>query len=114
MSDKIYTNSAEVVNAYAHRELTLEECNRRLKELGSAPLRSPLEPKITPEMAAKGYCLLDTGTGSYDVVQVVDGELVDSDMGEMAAFVLLGDKWHEVRGKRVMNLPTDEGTVPER
>ena len=101
MSDKIYTNSAEVVNAYAHRELTLEECNRRLKELGSAPLRDPLEPKIT-------------GTGSYDVVQVVDGELVDSDMGEMAAFVLLGDKWHEVRGKRVMNLPTDEGTVPER
>ena len=54
-------------------------------------------------MAAKGYCLLDTGTGSYDVVQVVDGQLVDSDMGEMAAFVLLGDgKWHEVRGKRVL------------
>ena len=53
-------------------------------------------------MAAKGYCLLDTGTGSYDVVQVKDGELVDSDMGEMAAFVLLGGKWHEVRGKKVL------------
>ena len=84
------------------------------QELGSAPLRDPREPKITPEMAKQGYCLLDTGTGSYDVVQVVDGQLVDSDMGEMAAFVLLGGKWHEVRGKRVMNLPTDEGTVPER
>ena len=114
MSNKIYTNSAEVVNAYAHGELTLEECNRRLKELGSAPLRDPLEPKITPEMAAKGYCLLDTGTGSYDVVQVVDGQLVDSDMGEMAAYVLLGDgKWHEVKGRKVMDIPA-EGTVPER
>ena len=99
-----YKTSTEVINAYAHGELSLEECNARLKELGSAPLRSPLEPKITPEMAAKGYCLLDTGTGSYDVVQVRGGELVDSDMGEMAAYVLLGDgKWHEVRGKKVMD-----------
>lgn len=98
-----YKTSTEVISAYAHGELTLEECNQRLKELGGAPLRDPLEPKITPEMAAKGYCLLDTGTGSYDVVRVVDGQLVDSDMGEMAAFVLLGDgKWHEVRGKRVL------------
>ena len=98
-----YKTSTEVISAYAHGELTLEECTRRLKELGSAPLRNPLEPKITPEMAAKGYCLLDTGTGSYDVVRVVDGQLVDSDMGEMAAFVLLGDgKWHEVRGRKVL------------
>lgn len=99
-----YKTSTEVISAYAHGELTLEECNRRLKEMGSAPLRDPLEPKITPEMAAKGYCLLDTGTGSLDVVQVVDGELVDSDMGEMAAFVLMGGKWHEVRGKKVMDI----------
>ena len=98
-----YKTSTEVINAYAHGELSLEECNACLKELGSAPLRNPLEPKITPEMAAKGYCLLDTGTGSYDVVQVVDGQLVDSDMGEMAAYVLLSDdKWHEVKGKKVL------------
>lgn len=98
-----YKTSTEVINAYAHGELSLEECNARLKELGSAPLRSPLEPKLTPEMEKQGYCLLDTGTGSYDVVRVVDGQLVDSDMGEMAAFVLLGDgKWHEVRGKKVL------------
>nr|DAI73760.1 MAG TPA: protein of unknown function (DUF1707) [Caudoviricetes sp.] len=92
----------EIINAYAHGELTLEECNRRLKELGSAPLRDPLEPKITPEMAKQGYCLLDTGTGSYDVVQVRDGQLVDSDMGEMAANVLLKGKWYEVKGKKVI------------
>ena len=108
-----YKTSTEVISAYAHGELTLEECNRRLKELGSAPLRNPLEPKITPEMAAKGYCLLDTGTGSYDVVRVVDGQLVDSDMGEMVAFVLLGGKWHEVKARKVLPLPA-EGTIPER
>lgn len=97
-----YKTSTEVISAYAHGELSLEECNAKLRELGSAPLRNPLEPKITPEMAAKGYCLLDTGTGSYDVVQVKDGELVDNDMGEMAAYVLLDGKWHEVRGKKVL------------
>lgn len=102
MNNKIYTNSAEVINAYAHGELTLEECNRRLKELGSAPLRNPLEPKITPEMAKQGYCLLDTGTGSLDVVQVKNGRLVDNDMGEMAAFVLMDGKWHEVKGNKVL------------
>ena len=96
--------TTEIINAYAHGKLTLEECNQRLKELGSAPLRGPLEPKITPEMAAKGYCLLDTGTGSYDVVQVKNGELVDSDMGEMAAFVLMDGKWHEVKGSKVMDI----------
>lgn len=94
--------TTEIINAYAHGELTLEECNKRLKELGSAPLRNPLEPKITPAMAAQGYCLLDTGTGSYDVVQVKNGQLVDSDMGEMAANVLLKGKWYEVKGKKVI------------
>lgn len=97
-----YKTSTEVISAYAHGELTLEECNRRLKELGSAPLRDPLEPKITPEMAKQGYCLLDTGTGSLDPVQVKNGELVDSDMGDMPAFVLMGDKWHEVKGNKVL------------
>ena len=97
-----YKTSTEVISAYAHGELTLEECNRRLKELGSAPLRDPLEPKITPEMAAKGYCLLDTGTGTLDPVQVRDDELVDCDCGEMAAFVCLKGDWFAVEGRRVL------------
>lgn len=96
--------TTEIISAYAHGELTLEECNARLKELGNAPLRNPLEPKITPEMARQGYCLLDTGTGSYDVVQVKNGQLVDSDMGEMAALVLMDGKWHEVKGSKVMDI----------
>ena len=39
-----YNTSTAVISAYAHGELTLEECNQRLKELGSAPLRNPMEP----------------------------------------------------------------------
>lgn len=98
-----YKTSTEVINAYAHGELTLEECNEKLKAMGSGLMLDPNRVKITPEMAEQGYCLLDTGTGSYDVVQVKNGELADSDMGEMAAFVLLGDsKWHEVKGKKVL------------
>ena len=73
---------------------------------GQRPLRDPLEPKITPEMEAKGYCLLDP-------VQVRDNELVDSDMGDMPAFVCLKGTWYEVKGRKVMDLPAED-TAPER
>ena len=95
----------EIINAYAMGEITLDECNRRLREHGHPVMLDPNRCKLTPEMAAHGYCLLDTGTGSYVVVRVGVGHLVDSDMGEMAAFVLLGDgKWHEVKGRKVMDI----------
>ena len=94
--------TTEIINAYAHGTLTLEECNAKLAAIGSSLMLDPDRCKLTPEMAAQGYCLLDTGTGSLDVVQVRDGQLVDSDMGEMAAFVLMDGKWHEVKGKKVI------------
>lgn len=97
-------NTTEVITAYARGEITLDECNRRLKELGSGLTLDPDRCKLTPEMARQGYCLLDTGTGSLDVVQVRDGQLVDSDMGEMTAFVLMDGKWHEVKGNKVMDI----------
>ena len=94
----------EIINAYAMGEITLEECNAKLAAIGSSLMLDPDRCKLTPEMASKGYCLLDTGTGSLDVVQVRDGQLVDSDMGEMAANVLLKGKWHEVKGRKVMDI----------
>lgn len=97
--------TTEIIAAYTMGNISLEEANRRLAEAGAGFTLDPDRCKLTPEMAAKGYCLLDTGTGSYDVVRVVDGQLVDIDMGEMAAFVLLGDgKWHEVKGRKVMDI----------
>lgn len=98
------SKSNEVITAYARGEITLDECNHRLKELGSGLTLDPDRCKLTPEKIAQGYCLLDTGTGSLDVVQVRDGQLVDSDMGEMAAFVLMDGKWHEVKGSKVMDI----------
>lgn len=94
--------STEIINAYAHGELTLAECNAKLAAIGSPLMLDPNRNKLTPEMAAQGYCYLDTGTGSLDVVQVKNGRLVDNDMGEMAANVLLKGKWHEVKGKKVI------------
>ena len=39
---------------------------------------------------------------SNGCVQVKNGRLVDNDIGEMAAFVLMGGKWHEVKGNKVL------------
>ncbi len=94
--------TTEIINAYTRGELTLEECNAKLAAIGSSLMLDPNRCKLTPEMAAHGWCYLDTGTGSLDVVQVKEGHLVDSDMGEMAANVLLKGKWYEVKGKKVI------------
>lgn len=94
--------SIEIINAYARGELTLAECNAKLAAIGSSLMLDPNRNKLTPEMVAQGYCYLDTGTGSLDVVQVKNGRLVDNDMGDMPAFVLMGDKWHEVKGNKVL------------
>lgn len=52
----------------------------------------PNNCKLTPEMAAQGYCYFDTGTSSLDVVQVKNDYLVDNNMSDMPAFVLMGNK----------------------
>lgn len=94
--------TAEIINAYAMGEITLDECNRRLREQGHPVMLDPNRCKLTLEMAAQGWCYLDTGTGSLDVVQVKNGYLVDNDMGDMAAAVLLNGKWHTVKGQKVL------------
>ena len=98
------TNTTEIIAAYTMGNIGLEEANRRLAEAGAGFTLDPDRCKLTPEKIAQGYRLLDTGTGSLDVVQVRDGLLVDSDMGEMAAFVLMDGKWHEVKGSKVMDI----------
>nr|DAH49094.1 MAG TPA: hypothetical protein [Caudoviricetes sp.] len=92
----------ETINAYAQGGITLEECNRRLRELGHPILVDPDRPRLTPEMIADGWGLLDTGTGTLDPVQVRDDELVDCDCGEMPAFVCLRGDWYAVEGRRVL------------
>lgn len=92
----------DTINAYAQGELTLEECNAKLRELGHPVMVDPDRPKLTPEMIEAGWGLLDTGTGTLDPVQVRDNELVDTDCGEMPAFVCLKGTWYEVKGRKVI------------
>lgn len=94
--------TTEIVTAYTMGSISLEEANRRLADMGAGFVLDPDRCKLTPEMIEQGWGLLDTGTGSLDPVQVRDDELVDSDMGEMAAYVCLQGSWYEVKGKRVI------------
>ena len=92
----------DTINAYTQGGITLEECNRRLRELGHPIQGNPDRSKLTPEMIERGWGLLDTGTGTLDPVQVRGDELMDTDCGEMPAFVCLQGTWYEVKGKRVV------------
>ena len=94
--------TTKIIAAYAKGELTLEECNAKLRELGHPVMLDPDRPKLTPEMVEQGWGLLDTGTGTLDPVQVLDDELVDSDMGNMPAFVCLAGTWYEVKGNKII------------
>lgn len=92
----------DIITAYTMGGISLEEANRRLDEAGAGFVLDPERCKLTPEMIEQGWGLLDTGTGSYDPVQVKDGELVDNDLGDMPGFVCLPDGWHEVKGRKVL------------
>lgn len=44
---------------------------------------------------------LDTGTGSLDLVEIKDGELVNCDCGDMRAYVYYKGKCYNVNGKKL-------------
>lgn len=94
--------TTEIINAYARGELTLEECNAKLREMGHPVMLDHDRCKLTAEMIEQGWGLLDTGTGTLDPVQVRDDELVDNDMGDMPAFVCLKGTWYEVNGNKII------------
>lgn len=99
---KTFKNSTEVINAYAAGEITLAECNKKLKAMDSGIMLDPDRCKLTPEMVIQGWGLLDTGTGSLDPVRVENMELVDCDCGEMYALCILNGKTYEVHGKKLV------------
>lgn len=96
--------TTEIINAYAHGELTLVECNAKLAAIGSKLMLDPNLCKLTPEMIADGWGLLDTGTGSLDPVQVKNMELVNADCGEMEALCILNGKMYAVHGKKLSEI----------
>ena len=79
-------NSTEMILKYTSGEITLEETNAALKEMGAGVYLDPQKNVLTeaemrrtvvghfPEQA-NGWGLLDTCTGSLDKVQVRNGKL---------------------------------------
>ena len=94
--------TTEIIAAYTMGSISPEEANRRLDEAGAGFTLAPDRCKLTPEMIEQGWGLLDTGTGTLDPVQVKDGELVDTDLGDMPGFACLRGVWHEVKGRRIV------------
>lgn len=105
------TETNRILAKYTAGAATLEETNADLKELGSELRLDPSRNVLTPEEIAAthaetaetacGWGLLDTGTGSHDKVEVKDGKLVDNDVGEMYALLLIGGKAYHVQGDTV-------------
>jgi len=106
-------NSTEMILKYTSGEITLEETNAALKEMGAGVYLDPQKNVLTeaemrrtvvghfPEQA-NGWGLLDTGTGSFDKVRVVNGELENCDCGEMYALCMIADREYQVKGKRLV------------
>ena len=94
--------TTEIIQAYTRGDIALEEANSKLEDMGAGFRIDPDRCKLTPEMIADGWGLLDTGTGTLDPVQVKDDELVDTDLGDMPAFVCLKGTWYEVKGRKVI------------
>lgn len=99
----------EAILKYTRGESTLEETNAALEAAGSGFRIDPGKNELTEaEIAetsvgetpaeANGMGLLDTGTGTLDKVYVEDGKLVDNDVGEMYALLLIGGKVYHVEG----------------
>ncbi|WP_312611388.1 hypothetical protein [Oscillibacter sp.] len=97
-----------IIAKHTAGEATLEETNADLRAFGSDLRLQPGKNALTAEEIAAavvgapgevcGAGLLDTGTGTLDKVYVKDGRLVDNDVGEMHALLLIGGKVFRVEG----------------
>lgn len=101
----------EIINKYTAGKAALEDTNAALAAAGSDLRIDPDHNALTAvELAqttadtpatANGCGLLDMGLGKLFKVQVKDGHLVDNDVGEMYALLLIGGKTFHVKGAQV-------------
>lgn len=105
-------NVTETILKYTAGEQTLEETNAALKEADAGFHLDPNKNNLTPDEIVNGTAgLLDTGTGTLDKVQIVDGELkyaVNTVMPDgktnMKAHVLVQGKTYEVFGTKLVEV----------
>lgn len=102
--------TTDIIRAYTKGDLTMEQANAKLKEIGSnVHLTEGAHALTAQEIAetrvgatpqeANGWGLLDTGTGAFfEKVHVVDGVTVDYDNGADTnyALVLIGGKMYKI------------------
>lgn len=107
------TKITEILNEYTSGAKTLEETNVALKEAGATFYLDPTKNIISEEdMAAtivsdepsevSGFGMLDSGTGTLDKVEVKEGKLLNCDMGDSYALVLIGGKMFKVAGTELV------------
>ena len=113
-------NHTEIILKYTAGEATLEETNAALKEAGVGLQLDPNKNVLTeadkrattigyyPDQA-NGWGLLDTGTGSLDKIQVVNGKtkypintVVDGE-ANMLAYVLIAGRTYKVMGDTLVD-----------
>ena len=99
---------------YTAGETSLEETNKKLKEIGSTLHLNPSRNEITEEEKrattvgyypdqANGWGLMDHGVGDMEKVHVVDGRTPDVNMGEEIAYVYIAGKKYRLRGDTLTN-----------
>ena len=103
-------NAYKILNQYSNGEISLEEANNALKKMNTGFHLDPAKNDLTAEEIKNGTAgLLDTGTGSFDKVRIINGELefevnqVNPDgTVNMVAFVLMMGKTFRVEGKKLI------------
>lgn len=105
-------NVTEIIMKYTAGEATLEETNAALKEAGTKIYLNPDKNKLSAEEVENGTAgLLDTGTGSLDKVEIINGELkypinevLPDGSTTMYASVIVGGKRYEVKGTKLVEI----------
>lgn len=91
----------EILRGYTTGRLAVEEANKKLKDTGTGFYLDPEKNVIKPGEEDR-FGLLDTGTGYLDKVEVRDGELVNCDVGNMAADLYFGGAVYTVHGRKLV------------
>ena len=86
----------EIMTNYTSGKKSLEDTNFALKGAGAGFCLDPMHNNLTAEKIDAGYGLLDTGTGSLDMVQIKGGKLVDTNVGGMYALVWIKNNVYHV------------------
>jgi hypothetical protein len=105
-------NAYEILKKYAKGELSIADSNAALAEIDAGVYLDPEKNVLTEDEIRNGTAgLLDTGTGFFDKVQVIRGELVHpanevsaDGTVNMPCFVLLQGKLYRVEGTKLFEI----------